>query len=241
MRGKRVKDVSCGEQHTACVDGEGHVYTWGFGGSFFKGASPLSRASEHVDSIPRGMAAPGRREDGPANAKACLRACLLASGCGGLGHGDKKTRLYPTLVDELAEEQRSIVQVSCGSMHTVALDSEGFVWTWGKGEYGRLGLGSSSDSTGPELVELLADLESVVQVAASGSFTLALTSNGQVYGWGKNDRACRPRSWVLCGSAARALTSSTYFVPQLRNCRVAARHWRRPGRHVFTGDLPPPH
>lgn len=112
-------------------------------------------------------------------------------GCGGLGHGDKKTRLYPTLVDELAEEQRKIVQVSCGSTHTVALDSEGFVWSWGKGEYGRLGLGSSSDSSGPELVELLADLESVVQVAASGSFTLALTSTGQVYGWGKNDRACR--------------------------------------------------
>lgn len=149
LRSKRVVDVACGEQHTACVDSEGRVHTWGFGGSFFRGA-------------------------------------------GGLGHGDKKTKLYPTLVEELAEEGRRVVQISCGSAHTVALDSEGFVWTWGKGEYGRLGIGSSSDATGPELVELLCDIEPVVQVAAAGSFTLALTASGHVYGWGKNDRARRP-------------------------------------------------
>ena len=38
LAGVRIVRVACGETASACVSDEGDVYTWGWGGSFWKGA-----------------------------------------------------------------------------------------------------------------------------------------------------------------------------------------------------------
>lgn len=57
-------------------------------------------------------------------------------------------------------------QVACGEQHTVMLDSAGDVWSWGNGEYGILGTGSSRDQKHPEPIDYLCELTECKQVAA---------------------------------------------------------------------------
>ena len=43
----------------------------------------------------------------------------------------------PRIVGALAEKE--VTRVACGQNHTIAVCSDGGVWTWGNGGYGRLG------------------------------------------------------------------------------------------------------
>lgn len=62
----------------------------------------------------------------------------------------------------------------------------GQVWSWGDGDYGKLGRGGSDGCKSPKLVEKLQDLD-IVKVCCGSQFSVALTKDGQVYTWGKGD------------------------------------------------------
>lgn len=64
--------------------------------------------------------------------------------------------------------------------------SPGQVWSWGDGDYGKLGRGGSDGCKTPKLVEKLQDLD-IVKVCCGSQFSVALTKDGQVYTWGKGD------------------------------------------------------
>lgn len=64
--------------------------------------------------------------------------------------------------------------------------SLGQVWSWGDGDYGKLGRGGSDGCKTPKLIEKLQDLD-VVKVRCGSQFSVALTKDGQVYSWGKGD------------------------------------------------------
>jgi hypothetical protein len=58
---------------------------------------------------------------------------------GQLGHGDRENKSYPAPV--LTFEGKYITQVQCGSRHTMALTSSGYVFTCGRTQFGALGHG----------------------------------------------------------------------------------------------------
>lgn len=58
--------------------------------------------------------------------------------------------------------------------------------SFGVGEYGRLGTGSTSDSLTPLTIESLLE-QDVVQIAAGASHSLALNRQGQIFAWGRNN------------------------------------------------------
>lgn len=72
-----------------------------------------------------------------------------------------------------------VVQVACGAQFSVALTVLGEVWTWGKGDYFRLGHGSDGHVRRPVLVEGLRGRR-VVHVAVGALHCLAATADGQV-------------------------------------------------------------
>jgi Regulator of chromosome condensation (RCC1) repeat len=57
--------------------------------------------------------------------------------CGQLGHADKRPQVLPKQVMALGEE--IVVQVSCGSRHTVMVTDEGLCYSCGLGHFGVLG------------------------------------------------------------------------------------------------------
>ncbi|MFN3383259.1 MAG: hypothetical protein ACK41O_27665, partial [Runella zeae] len=58
--------------------------------------------------------------------------------------------------------------------------------SWGSGEWGRLGHGSSSNFKSPTLIESLQG-KRVVKLSAGKTHSAALTADGHLYMWGKND------------------------------------------------------
>lgn len=130
-------------------------------------------------------------------------ASILTAGLpqyGQLGHGtdneyntkDSSVRLAyeaqprPKAISSLAGE--TIVKVACGSNHTVAVDSNGHVYTWGFGGYGRLGHREQKDEWAPRRVEVF-QRNNVLPpdaVVSAGSVNSACTAaGGQLYMWGK--------------------------------------------------------
>jgi len=78
----------------------------------------------------------------------------------------------------------------CG-YHTLALSSNGAVWSWGYNNYGQLGLGDTtySDRTTPSLIEFdigWGVFEDIAAVSAGGYYSIALKTNGTLWSWGAN-------------------------------------------------------
>ncbi|GAB1604494.1 E3 ubiquitin-protein ligase HERC2-like [Argonauta hians] len=138
LKSKRVRDIACGSSHSAAIISNGDLYTWGLG--------------EY----------------------------------GRLGHGDTTTQLKPKQVMALAGLR--VKQVACGSRdaQTLALTEEGFVYSWGDGDFGKLGRGGSEGCSVPHVIDRLTDLN-VCQIECGAQFSLALTKSGGVWTWGKGD------------------------------------------------------
>lgn len=80
---------------------------------------------------------------------------FLSCGEGRAGHGDCHSACprncdKPRLIEAL--KSRRIRDIACGSSHSAALTSSGELYTWGLGEYGRLGHGDNATQLKPKMV-----------------------------------------------------------------------------------------
>lgn len=73
------------------------------------------------------------------------------------------------------------MKVACGSRdaQTLALSTDGMVFSWGDGDFGKLGRGGSEGCDLPHNVERLNGL-GVTHIECGAQFSLALTKSGQV-------------------------------------------------------------
>lgn len=72
-----------------------------------------------------------------------------------------------------ALEDVPVDEVSAGGTHTVAIAKDGRVFAWGRGSYGRLGVGTSSTMLAPQQARLPATMRPLA-VSAGGTHTLLL-------------------------------------------------------------------
>ncbi|KAL7402723.1 hypothetical protein ABVT39_018937 [Epinephelus coioides] len=80
-----------------------------------------------------------------------------------------------------------VSQVACGSQHSVALTKNGQVYTWGQDSRGQLGLGRRKlGASSPQHLRSLSAIP-LVQIAAGGEQSFALSVSGGVFGWGRNN------------------------------------------------------
>jgi len=77
----------------------------------------------------------------------------------------------------------SIVAISAGESHNMALRSDGTVWTWGWNALGQLGDGTTNDAHTPVQVTVISN---VVAISGRGYHCLALESDGSLWAWGWN-------------------------------------------------------
>jgi RCC1 and BTB domain-containing protein len=101
-----------------------------------------------------------------------------------LGHGGTGWKYVPRLCQSLSG--CVVATVTCGSYHTAAVTSNGDLWTWGGGMYGKLGHGNEAGSSTPKRVEGLIGLQ-VTQIACGSRHTAVVTSTGALYSWGDKE------------------------------------------------------
>lgn len=110
---------------------------------------------------------------------------LYTWGCGKdgqLGHGDMKDAYTPKAVRAL--QSKMIRNVSCAEHHVAAVSENGVLYTWGKGQNGRLGHGGCESELLPKTVDALVG-QHVVQVSCGDFHTACVILNPtHVYTWG---------------------------------------------------------
>ncbi|XP_007530759.1 serine/threonine-protein kinase Nek8 isoform X1 [Erinaceus europaeus] len=119
---------------------------------------------------------------------ACLtdRGIIMTFGSGSngcLGHGGLNDISQPTIVEALLGYE--MVQVSCGASHVLALSTERELFAWGRGDGGRLGLGTRESHSCPQQVPMPPGQEAQRVVCGIDS-SMVLTVPGRALACGSN-------------------------------------------------------
>uniref|UniRef100_A0A669QEJ1 HECT-type E3 ubiquitin transferase n=1 Tax=Phasianus colchicus TaxID=9054 RepID=A0A669QEJ1_PHACC len=184
---RNVKEVACGGNHSVFLLEDGEVYTCGLNtkgqlGHESEGSKPEligALAGQHIVHVACGESHSVALSD---------QGQVFSWGAGSDGQLGLTTIEDAVTVPRLIKKlnQQTILQISCGNWHCLALAAGMVFFTWGQNSYGQLGLGKECPSqASPQRVKSLDGIP-LAQVAAGGAHSFALSLSGAVFGWGKN-------------------------------------------------------
>eukprot|EP01065_Artemidia_motanka_P049051 TRINITY_DN8048_c0_g1_i2.p1 TRINITY_DN8048_c0_g1~~TRINITY_DN8048_c0_g1_i2.p1 ORF type:complete len:1069 (+),score=234.75 TRINITY_DN8048_c0_g1_i2:53-3208(+) len=189
-----VTAVACGDHHSLAVTDAGGVLAWGcndcgqLGVGEVGGDSVIpTQVQGHLAGVSVVAVAAG----------ASHSAALTHSGvwtwggneCRQLGLGaaaNASEYPVPQLVRLPLADGVRVTGLTCGSWHTLALCRDtGNVFSWGRNEDGRLGLGHNAQVGSPQLIPSLSNAsDPVMFVGASRHTSVAHTTSGSILTWG---------------------------------------------------------
>lgn len=103
---------------------------------------------------------------------------------GQLGHGRADNENKPLVVEALYGKE--IDFVACGAEYTMAISSKrNEVWSWGWGDFGRLGHGDGNDLFIPKQIASFAGVP-IKLVACGDCHTMVVSTVGDVFSFGRN-------------------------------------------------------
>ncbi|MEI7911327.1 MAG: cadherin-like beta sandwich domain-containing protein, partial [Verrucomicrobiota bacterium] len=195
LAGKKVAAVAAGAYHNLALCSDGTLISWGSGAALGNG-STASYASAPVP-VDQSRVLAGKRVVAIAAGQQfslvlCDDGTLAAWGSnstGVLGNGSTTDALLPVLVDRSGVlAGKTVVAIACGSLHALALCSDGTLAAWGANDRGQLGNNSTTASSVPLLVDQTGLLAGriVASLSASSSGSMALCSNATLAAWGAN-------------------------------------------------------
>ncbi|XP_025408544.1 probable E3 ubiquitin-protein ligase HERC1 isoform X2 [Sipha flava] len=150
--------------------------------------------------------------------KGCVSACGKNS-YGRLGLGNSSNQPVPKRININCKIKQVSSSKGCDG-HSLALSDTGHVYSWGDGDYGKLGHGDVATHKEPKLIQGPFVGKVIELVSAGYRHSAAVTSDGQLYTWGEGDHGrlghgdCNPRliptlvkslsdmpvGYVACGS-----------------------------------------
>ncbi|KAJ2398101.1 hypothetical protein GGI23_003308 [Coemansia sp. RSA 2559] len=192
----RIAKVACSDSATFALSEDGHVYSWGT----FRGSEGIMGFSEriHIQELP--LVINDFREPVVDICAGGDHALALSSsgkvyawGCGQQGQLGRlimeRHRLHG-----LSPERLRIVDIEhigCGAYHSFAVAKDGSVYAWGLNNFHQLGLSRSEGGNEgvvyePTAISALKNA-GVVKISGGEHHSMALTSDGRLYSFGRSD------------------------------------------------------
>ncbi|OJT18893.1 hypothetical protein BO221_38790 [Archangium sp. Cb G35] len=180
-----MKAVAAGYQHSLALGTDGKVFAWGANNSGQLGeatTTPRRLIPTEVTGIAQGVdLAAGLYHSMVLRADGTVWT-WGANSYGQLGNGTTANQVTPSQVGGLPSV--GVTAVAAGAYHSLALDVDGRVWTWGSNSYGQLGDGTTTPKR--SVAAKVPGLENVVAISAGYYHSLALRVDGSVWAWGEN-------------------------------------------------------
>jgi alpha-tubulin suppressor-like RCC1 family protein len=181
--------ISAGGGHSLILNDQGQVFSFGYGGF-----GNLGLGNENNESIPTLISDFGR------SSKVFIVAVSTGDGhsllldsqgrvfsfgfneSGQLGLGDKNFRLTPMMITKIEGPSAPMIAISAGHTHSLILNVDGRVFSFGDGVYGQLGPRQISRST-PTMIKESEKIP-IIAISAGSGCSLLLDSQGRVFVFG---------------------------------------------------------
>ncbi|KAJ1666364.1 hypothetical protein IW140_001093 [Coemansia sp. RSA 1813] len=196
LDGVRIAKVACSDSATFALSDDGHVYSWGT----FRGSEGIMGFSEHIHIQELPLVINDFREPvvdicaGGDHALALSASGkVYAWGCGQQGQLGRlimeRRRLHGLSPERL--RLVDIQHIGCGAYHSFAVAKDGTVYAWGLNNFYQLGISPSEGGNEgvihePTPVSALKNAH-VVKIGGGEHHSLALTSDGKLYSFGRSD------------------------------------------------------
>ncbi|XP_019850124.1 PREDICTED: secretion-regulating guanine nucleotide exchange factor-like [Amphimedon queenslandica] len=214
-----VIDIGAGLRHSAAINGTGSLFTWGDGKKGQLGHPDLTTIKKPTQvSSMAGMICEGVSLGSHFTAVRTVEGDVYCFGdnrhgqCGApppnnaVGDASKLV-LLPNKVDRLPP----VSEIHCGWSHCLAVTKgedkrRKMIYSWGRGDYGQLGIGNTIDQYQPQEIS---SLHGVQQVCCGSEHNLAINGDGELFSWGWNEHGS-------CGNAdtSNRLTPGLVLLPK---------------------------
>jgi alpha-tubulin suppressor-like RCC1 family protein len=202
--GNNWKQVSAGNLHTAAIKTDGTLWTWGSGGLGRLGTNATTNRLTPVTTFAGGnnwkQVSAGNLHTAAIKTDGTLWTWGFGS-YGILGNAQITDRSTPVTTFAGGTNWK---QVSSGGLHTAAIKTDGTLWTWGNGGFGRLGNAQITDRSTP--VTTFAGGNNWKQVSCGYNFTAAIKTDGTLWTWG-NGGSGRLGNGVTTGGISTPVTT----------------------------------
>jgi alpha-tubulin suppressor-like RCC1 family protein len=195
LDGADLKALAGGQGHSLALKNDGTVWAWGLnqygqlGDDTYTDTSTPVQVNDPTDPTGylSGVTAIAAGSSHSLALKSDGTVWSWGSNTGGqeqkisgqLGNDTYTDSSTPVQVSDLDE----VKDIAAGSSYSLALKSDGTVWSWGYNEFGQLGDGTNTDSSTPVQVS---DLDGVKAISGGGAHSLGLKDDGTVWAWGSN-------------------------------------------------------
>jgi alpha-tubulin suppressor-like RCC1 family protein len=177
--------ISTGNEHTLAIDKNGRLWSWGWNIFGQLGTNNTINRVTPVSIL-----------------GAVKTFCEISSGqfhsaaidkngrawgwgnnnSGELGDNSVSSRLTPVSVRGAV---KTFCKISTGDLHTIAIDKNNNVWSWGNNQDGQLGDGTATRVCTP--VSVRGTVKTFCKISTGNNHTIVIDKNGRAWGWGLNN------------------------------------------------------
>jgi alpha-tubulin suppressor-like RCC1 family protein len=198
---EKISSISIGYSYSSAITSEGRIFTWGVNYSSVLGDGTTTHRYVPTDITNQFSLNTeeviinvffGSSHSGAITSQGRVFTWGL-NNLGQLGVGESDYDSHPNPIEITNQfplsEGELITEISLGVDHSSAITSEGRVFTWGYNSYGQLGDGTTTQRNIPTEITnqfVLLTGETVRSIFLGSEHSLAMSSYGRIYVWGRN-------------------------------------------------------